>query len=170
MCNRLGCRSNTRIGNNRKLGRSHTAPPLITNNGSMAQAYCQQMCKSEQLLSWSLVYEYLCRELGIGSELKWDLLENRSVRSTQRVGLIAMSAKSLARPSHCIAVLMAPDGRFLECQTCRLRIQFAAGTHYDVVVIQFDSHLCGSSSSSIPRVVLGNSVQRCGEEKVEPHH
>jgi hypothetical protein len=71
-----------------------------------------------------------------------------------------MSAKSLACPSHCIAVLMAPDGRFLECQNCRLRIRFAAGTHYEVIVREFDSHLCGSPISSAPRLAVGNSAEK----------
>jgi hypothetical protein len=71
-----------------------------------------------------------------------------------------MSANSLACPSHRIAILMAAEGRFLECLTCRLRLKFAAGTHYEVIVRQFDSHLCGSSTSSIPRLVVGNNVRK----------
>jgi hypothetical protein len=70
-----------------------------------------------------------------------------------------MSANSLTRPSHRVAILMAAEGRFLECLNCRLRIRFSAGTQYEVIVRQFDSHLCGSSISS-PRLAVENSVQK----------
>jgi hypothetical protein len=71
-----------------------------------------------------------------------------------------MSARSLACPSHSIAILMSAEGRFLECQNCRLRVHFSAGAHYEVIARQFESHPCGSSFSSIPQLVVGNNVQK----------
>jgi hypothetical protein len=69
-----------------------------------------------------------------------------------------MSASSLACPSHSIAIVMSAEGRFLECLNCRLRVRFTAGARYEVIAKQFDSHVCGSAISSVPRLVGGTSV------------
>jgi hypothetical protein len=39
----------------------------------------------------------------------------------------AISSPSL----HRIAILMSPDGRFLQCRDCQLIVAFIAGAHYD---------------------------------------
>ena len=48
-------------------------------------------------------------------------------------------------PAHRIAILMAPDGRFLQCRDCNLSFQFPDGAHFDTVARQFESHLCSSA-------------------------
>jgi hypothetical protein len=58
-----------------------------------------------------------------------------------------MSAIGVPFPLHRIAILMSVEGRFLECQNCFLRIEFAAGAHYEVIAKQFESHSC---SCAIP--------------------
>jgi hypothetical protein len=65
------------------------------------------------------------------------------------------AVSGVACPSHRIAILMSAKGRFLECRHCLLRVQFAAGSHYEVIAKQFESHLCGSaipSEDDAPRV------------------
>jgi hypothetical protein len=54
------------------------------------------------------------------------------------------TVSSVVCPSHRIAILMSAHGRFLECQNCLLRVQFAAGSHYEVIAKQFESHSCSS--------------------------
>jgi hypothetical protein len=49
-------------------------------------------------------------------------------------------------PTHRIAVLMSPDGRFLLCRDCSLSIQFPDGARFDAVARQFESHQCSSAS------------------------
>jgi hypothetical protein len=51
-------------------------------------------------------------------------------------------------PAHRVAILMSPDGRFLQCRDCDLTIAFPAGTKYNIVAIQFETHLCSSGSKS----------------------
>src|SRR5450432_2050052 len=72
----------------------------------------------------------------------------------EKVTTSRMSARSLANPSHCVAILMSAEGRFLECRNCLLRVQFASGAHYEVIVQQFESHPCGPLIS-IPEVAIG---------------
>jgi hypothetical protein len=56
-----------------------------------------------------------------------------------------MSAHSSPQhPHHRIGILMAPTGRYLECQDCRLRFEFPAEETYDVVARQFESILCST--------------------------
>jgi hypothetical protein len=58
-------------------------------------------------------------------------------------------------PSHRIAILMSAEGRFLECQNCRVRVRFVAGSHYEAIAKQFESRSCGSpipSEDDAPRV------------------
>jgi len=43
---------------------------------------------------------------------------------------------------HRIGVLMCAAGRFLECSTCQLRLEFPAGEHYEAIEKQFESHPC----------------------------
>jgi|HubBroStandDraft_4_1064222.scaffolds.fasta_scaffold22100_5 hypothetical protein len=57
--------------------------------------------------------------------------------------------------SHRIAIVMSAHGRFLECRHCLLRVRFAAGSHYEVIAKQFESHSCDSlipSKDEAPRV------------------
>jgi hypothetical protein len=49
-------------------------------------------------------------------------------------------------PAHRIAVLMSPEGRFLQCRDCNLIFQFPDGAHFNAVAKQFASHLCSSAS------------------------
>jgi hypothetical protein len=67
---------------------------------------------------------------------------------------VMATASSVVCPSHRIAIVMSARGRFLECRHCLLRIQFAAGSRYEVIVKQFESHSCGSPipSEDAPRV------------------
>jgi hypothetical protein len=51
-------------------------------------------------------------------------------------------------PPHRIAILMSPGGRFLQCLDCHRTLAFSAGAKYDIVVKQFESHLCSSASKS----------------------
>jgi hypothetical protein len=51
-------------------------------------------------------------------------------------------------PPHRLAILMSPDGRFLQCRKCDLTIAFPAGVKYDIVADQFEGHHCGSASKS----------------------
>jgi hypothetical protein len=54
---------------------------------------------------------------------------------------------------------MSAEGRFLECRHCRLRVQFAAGAHYEEIARQFDSRL---------RVLsLADLTTSCGEQRSE---
>jgi hypothetical protein len=65
------------------------------------------------------------------------------------------TVSGVVRASHRIAILMSAKGRFLECRHCLLRVRFAAGSHYDVIVKQFESRSCGSaipSKDDAPRV------------------
>lgn len=56
-----------------------------------------------------------------------------------------MSASTSPQPpSHRIAMLMAPEGRFLQCKDCLLTFEFPAGAQYDATAKRFGSHLCGS--------------------------
>jgi len=48
-------------------------------------------------------------------------------------------------PAHRIAVLMSPEGRFLQCRDCNLIFQFPDGAHFNAVAKQFASHLCSAS-------------------------
>jgi hypothetical protein len=54
-----------------------------------------------------------------------------------------MSASTSPQPpSHRIAVLMAPEGRFLQCRDCQLSFAFPAGAQYAATARRFRSHLC----------------------------
>ena len=59
-----------------------------------------------------------------------------------------MSANSSPPPPHRIAILMSPEGRFLQCRDCNLSFQFPGGAHFDIVARQFESHLCSLASES----------------------
>jgi hypothetical protein len=62
-----------------------------------------------------------------------------------------------------IAILTSVEGRFLECRNCLLRVQFPAGTHYEVIVKQFESHSCSSLTSSEATTSRGErSEVKCG--------
>ena len=51
-------------------------------------------------------------------------------------------------PPHRIAVIMSPEGRFLQCRDCHLTLTFPDGTQYGTVSKQFESHQCSSASKS----------------------
>jgi hypothetical protein len=54
-----------------------------------------------------------------------------------------MSANSSPPPPpHRIAVLMSPEGRFLQCKDCHLTYIFPDGLKFGVVAKQFDAHTC----------------------------
>ena len=54
-----------------------------------------------------------------------------------------MSAKSSPPPPpHRIAIIMSPEGRFLQCRDCQLTYTFPDGLKFGVVAKQFDSHSC----------------------------
>jgi hypothetical protein len=53
-----------------------------------------------------------------------------------------MSANSSPRPPHRIAILMCPEGRFLQCRDCQLTYTFPDGLKFGVVAKQFDAHTC----------------------------
>ena len=57
------------------------------------------------------------------------------------------ASSSRLPPAHRIAILMSPDGRFLQCRDCNLTIQFPEGARFDAVAKQFESHLCSSASA-----------------------
>jgi hypothetical protein len=59
-----------------------------------------------------------------------------------------MSASSVVCISHCIAILMSVEGRFLECRNCLRRVQFPAEAHYALIAKQFDAHSCSFSISA----------------------
>lgn len=65
---------------------------------------------------------------------------------TQRLGN-AMSHDP-GRLEHRIGILMSQTGRFLECISCRLSFEFPPGTQYETIAKQFESHRCGSVTSS----------------------
>ena len=48
-----------------------------------------------------------------------------------------MSAPGATPPPHLIGVLMSPEGHFLECATCRLRVEFPHGAHFNTISKQF---------------------------------
>jgi hypothetical protein len=50
-------------------------------------------------------------------------------------------------PPHRIAIIMSPEGRFLQCRDCHLTLSFPDGAQYVTVVLQFESHLCSSARS-----------------------
>jgi hypothetical protein len=53
-----------------------------------------------------------------------------------------------------IGILMAAEGRFLQCIKCRLTLKFPAGAHYDTIVKRFESELWS------PPMLSTNAVQR----------
>jgi hypothetical protein len=53
-----------------------------------------------------------------------------------------MSANSSPPPPHRIAILMSPEGRFLQCRDCQLTYTFPDGLKFGVVAKQFDAHTC----------------------------
>ena len=57
----------------------------------------------------------------------------------------AMSVIGISSSSHPIGILMSGAGRFVVCIDCRRRLSFPAGTHFDTIAKEFESHLCGSS-------------------------
>ena len=63
-----------------------------------------------------------------------------------------MSVSSITSSSHLIAILMSAAGRCLSCRHCGLRFAFPTGSHYESIVKQFESHLCGS-----PRPLKGEA-------------
>jgi PAS domain S-box-containing protein len=63
-----------------------------------------------------------------------------------------MSASSIVSFSRLIAALMSGAGRDLTCRHCGLRFEFPAGSHYESIVKQVDSHFCGS-----PRPLKGEA-------------
>jgi hypothetical protein len=71
-----------------------------------------------------------------------------------------MSASTSLCPTHRIAILMSVKGRFLECRNCLLRVQFPAGTHYEVIAKQFEPHSCSASLSSKLQLVMEKSVPK----------
>jgi hypothetical protein len=54
----------------------------------------------------------------------------------------ALADLDSVRARHRIAVLMSPEGRFLECIDCRLQVEFAAGKQYNTILKQFESQSC----------------------------
>jgi hypothetical protein len=84
--------------------------------------------------------------------LRWSL---GNMARTYKVEYAMTTVTSVVCPSRRIASLMSAHGRFLECQNCFLRVQFAADSHYEVIARQFESHSCGSpipSEDDAPRV------------------
>ena len=55
-----------------------------------------------------------------------------------------MSASSSPPPSppHRIAIIMSPEGRFLQCRDCQLTYTFPDGLKFGVIAKQFDTHAC----------------------------
>jgi hypothetical protein len=53
-----------------------------------------------------------------------------------------ISAKNPPPPPHRIAILMSPEGRFLQCGDCHLTYTFPDGLKFGVVAKQFDAHTC----------------------------
>jgi hypothetical protein len=52
-------------------------------------------------------------------------------------------------PPHRVAILMSAAGRFLVCRNCQLRLkEFPAGTRYDTIAKEFESHACSSPIQS----------------------
>ncbi len=45
-------------------------------------------------------------------------------------------------PPHRIAILMSPEGRFLQCRDCHLTYTFPDGLKFGVVAKQFYAHSC----------------------------
>src|SRR5579859_4397553 len=59
---------------------------------------------------------------------------------------------------HLIAILMSPEGRFLQCRNCQLSFTFPNGAQFGVIAKQFGSYLC-SSPMRIParRLIAASS-------------
>src|SRR5271169_3984088 len=54
-----------------------------------------------------------------------------------------MSASSSPPPPpHRIAIIMSPEGRFLQCRDCQLTYTFPEGLTFGVVAKQFKAHSC----------------------------
>jgi hypothetical protein len=62
----------------------------------------------------------------------------------------AMEAAGSTLVPHYVGILMCPNGRFLECINCRLRIVFPEGAPFDTISKQFASHPCSSAFPSKP--------------------
>jgi hypothetical protein len=45
-------------------------------------------------------------------------------------------------PAHRIAILMSPDGRYLQCRDCHLTYTFPDGLKFGVIAKQFYAHSC----------------------------
>src|SRR5579859_5114092 len=62
---------------------------------------------------------------------------------------------------HLIAILMSPEGRFLQCRNCQLSFTFPNGAQFGVIAKQFGSYLC-SSPMRIParRLIAASSSSR----------
>ena len=56
----------------------------------------------------------------------------------------AMEAAGSRLDPHRVGVLMSSKGRFLECISCRLSIEFPDGAPFDTISKQFASHPCSS--------------------------
>lgn len=62
----------------------------------------------------------------------------------------AMSAFSSKPTLHRVGILMSPEGRFLECINCLLRLEFPAGAKFATIAKRFESYSCGADARAIP--------------------
>ncbi|MFZ0897932.1 MAG: PAS domain S-box protein [Candidatus Sulfotelmatobacter sp.] len=74
---------------------------------------------------------------------------------------MSASRVTLTPPHHQIAILMSGAGRFVTCRDCHVRIEFPTGAHYDTIVKQFESHLCGSPRPSSDDALSAKTVKAC---------
>src|ERR1700719_840696 len=56
------------------------------------------------------------------------------------------SSSSSSSRSHRITIVVSPDGRFLQCGECKLRVRFPDAARYGATAKQFESHPCGSTA------------------------
>jgi hypothetical protein len=55
-------------------------------------------------------------------------------------------APAASSRSHGIVIAVLPDGRFLQCSECKLRVRFPDAAQYGVTAKQFEFHPCGSTA------------------------
>ncbi len=68
---------------------------------------------------------------------------------------ISASNSTLTPPPHHIGILMCAAGRFVQCMTCKLTLEFPQGAQYDAVVREMGCHSCSApirSNGDAPKV------------------